>query len=416
MNAPIGYSTILVVLSIVIAMQAGYVGIKLAIEIPGAFSLRRRGLIAGSAATLAVGIWSMHFIGMLAVRSQVNIDYAVLPTLLSFLVCGLVTGVAVYLASLRSQRLIGVAAVVMGLGITTMHYVGMIAVHSVLGLTHDPAYGLASLTIAVAASGLALWLAFSADRRPPLPLCAVMFGCAVSGMHYVAMAGTTVHLMPMPSAEPGLKPVLSGDMLAIVVSVVACAISAVFMLALIPKEDVRPDPAGAADAETGEAASGQRTDGGEAPRHADDRPPIDAASAEALPVERMPPPAILLPIEKNDNRFHVAADQIVSVHATAHYTYLFNGRDDLFCPLSITEIEGRLPKASFFRTHRSYIVNLAFVIRIKRAGDAAAAELDVPMRRDVPVSRARLAALRQELATFKSGADTAKTAKPLQDV
>jgi NO-binding membrane sensor protein with MHYT domain len=405
------YNLVLVALSVVVAIQAGYVGISLALLIPGAFANRRRLLIAGSAMTLAVGIWSMHFIGMLAITTSVAIDYAVVPTLLSFLICSLVTGVAVYLASLRSQSLLVIAAVLMGIGITTMHYVGMTAVHSVFHLTHDPAYALASIAIAIAASGLALWLAFSADRRPPLFLCAVALGCAVSGMHYMAMAGTTLHLTAAQVANT--TSLMSSDMLAAIVSVVACSISAVFMLALIPTEakDARGETAWrAVHAVPGSALP--------------DSPQPDAALPGALafdaglPVAREPlQPAtelaascapvlstgdLLLPIEKNGKRFHIAADDIASVHSNAHYTYIFNGRDDLFCPLSISEIAARLPEAKFPRIHRSYIVNLSFVVRIKKAGDSGVAELDTPVRRTVPVSRARLTAFRSELAAFKA--------------
>ena len=112
--------------------------------------------------------------------------------------------------------------------------------------------------------------------------------------------------------------------------------------------------------------------------------------------------ANLLPIEKNGNRFHIAASEVISVHANAHYTYVFNGRDDLFCTLSITEIFERLPKPVFYRTHRSYIVNLAHVSQVKKSGDAAVAELVSPVRRTVPISRARVADLRQELAAHQA--------------
>lgn len=397
MAASFSYNPVLVALSVLVAIQAGYVGISLALFIPGAFANRRRLLIAGSATTLAVGIWSMHFIGMLAVTTAITIDYAVLPTLLSFFVCGLVTGIAIYLASLRSQRLLVLAAIAMGLGITTMHYVGMMAIHSVAHLSHDPAYILASVSIAIAASGLALWLAFSADRRPPLFLCAVVLGCAVSGMHYAAMAGTTMHVAGSDAAT--VKSVISGDMLAIIVSVIACSISAVFMLALIPTDatDARGD-AGWTSAMP--VATPQETAGAPVERAPGGGKALAAADGSAID---------LLPIEKNGNRFQIAADEIASVHSNAHYTYIFNGRDDLFCPLSITDIANRLQKATFFRTHRSYIVNLDFVARIKKTGDAGVAELDTPVRRTVPVSRARLVALRQELAAFRAANPTGPT-------
>lgn len=385
---PFSYSPLLVILSVIVAVQAGFVGLSLALQIPRGFAVRRKLLIAGAAITLATGIWSMHFIGMLAVIAPVSIDYLVLPTLLSFLLCVLVVGIAIYLASLRSSTALGIAAVVMGLGIATMHYVGMIAVHSAGHMSHDPAYVAASLVIAFAASGLALWLAFLAEQRPPLLICAIVFGGAVSAMHYTAMAGTALHMVPNLPATGGST--VSSEMIAVIVSIVTCSISGIFMLALLPAQIKAGD---------------------------DDAKWKVALDVVQVPVERAKLAAkqatadartikddgadIVLPIETKGSRFQIAAREIVSVHANAHYTYIFNGRDDVFCPMSITEITAQLPKAIFFRTHRSHLVNLAFVLRVKRAGDAAVAELDVPARRTVPISRTRIAALKQELAAFR---------------
>jgi NO-binding membrane sensor protein with MHYT domain len=376
----------LVALSIAVAIQASYVGLSLALRIPGAFALNRRLLIAGSAITLAVGIWSMHFIGMLSMGMAADVDYLVLPTLISFLVCVLVTGIAIYLASLRSLNLLGIAAVVMGLGITTMHYVGMIALHSSARLSYDPAYVIGSFVIAVTASGLAIWLAFMAERRPPLLVCAVFLGCAVSGMHYTAMVGTS---FDFSFAEP-VTPTsfMSSDTLAVIVSFVAFAISGVFMLTLIPM---------GSDREKGEPRDGEGGEGGDDFHDADTEHSESEMQRADAAVS-----ANLLPIEKNGDRLHIAPDQVVSVHANAHYTYVFNGRDDLFCSLSITEVSRRLPKPPFYRTHRSHIVNLAHAGRMKKSGDAAVVELESQVRRTVPISRARVAELRQQLAAFKA--------------
>lgn len=382
----------LVALSILVAIQASYVGLNLALRIPGAFALNRRLLIAASAITLSVGIWSMHFIGMLSMGMASDVDYLVLPTLLSLLLCVLVTGIAVYLASLRSRNLLAVAAGVMGLGITTMHYVGMIALNSSARMTYDPAYVIGSFMIAVTASWLGLWLAFSADRRPPLLLCATFLGCAVSGMHYTAMAGTT---FDFSLAGPGTSTsFISGDTLAMIVSFVAFAISGIFMLTLVPMG--MGGNRNGIELKTREDSSDDFSDAG-----FDDHGAGSARAAETVGLLNATS-ANLLPIEKNGNRFHIAANEVVSVHANAHYTYIFNGRDDLFCSLSITEIFERLPKPAFYRTHRSYIVNLEHVGRVKKSGDAAVAELNSPVRRTVPISRARVADLRQELAAHQS--------------
>ncbi len=77
----------LVVLSLAVAIQGAYVGLSLAVQVGGAVGLRRRLLLAAAAISLAVAIWSIHFVAMLAVRLPFPIDYLVFPTLLSFLVC-----------------------------------------------------------------------------------------------------------------------------------------------------------------------------------------------------------------------------------------------------------------------------------------------------------------------------------------
>src|SRR5215469_1283099 len=230
---PVTYASWLVLLSIVMAIQGAYVGLSLAVQIGGANGMRRRLLLAGAALSLAVAIWTMHFVGMLAVRMPFSVDYLALPTLLSFLVCVFVVGAAVYATSsgpLTMLRLT-LSACLMGGGIFTMHYLGMSALHASATMIHTPGYVAASMAFAIAASGLALWLATGRGGRPPLLLSAIAFGIAVSGMHYTAMAG--VRLFPHDSAAAS-APALSTDLLAIVVAVVAFCVSGFFLLYLVP--------------------------------------------------------------------------------------------------------------------------------------------------------------------------------------
>ena len=93
------YGPWLVLLSIVMAVQGAYVGFTLAVQLGDAVGVRRRVLLAGAAFSLAVAIWTMHFVGMLAARIPFPIDYLVFPTLLSLLVCVLVVGSAVFAIS-----------------------------------------------------------------------------------------------------------------------------------------------------------------------------------------------------------------------------------------------------------------------------------------------------------------------------
>ena len=200
-------------------------------QIGAAAGMRRRLLLAGAAFSLAIAIWTMHFVGMLAARMPFTVDYLVFPTLLSFLVCVVVVGAAVYAASSGPLTLLRVtlSACLMGGGIFAMHYIGMSALSASAYMIHDRYYVAASMAIAIAASGLALWLATGRGGRPPLILSAIALGVAVSGMHYTAMAGLT--LLPYPGAAAG-APALSINLLAIIVVIVAFCVSGIFLLIL----------------------------------------------------------------------------------------------------------------------------------------------------------------------------------------
>ena len=171
----------------------------------------------------------MHFVGMLATRLPFPVDYLVFPTLLSFLVCVLVVGAAVFAVSAGPPTgvRLATAATAMGGGIASMHYVGMSALHASAHLQHAVFFVIASIVIAIAASGLALSLAGGRGGRPPLLLSAIALGAAISGMHYTAMAGLTVHSAGHPQIS---APALSSDLLAIVVAIVAFLVSGIFLL------------------------------------------------------------------------------------------------------------------------------------------------------------------------------------------
>ena len=155
---PVTYETWLVLLSIVMAIQGAYVGLSLAVQIADAAGLRRRLLLAGATASFAVAIWTMHFVGMLAVRLPFQVDYLVFPTLLSFLVCTIVVGAAVYATSSGPLTLLRLtlSACLMGGGIFTMHYIGMNALDASTYMVHDRVYVASSMAIADLAAAVAL--------------------------------------------------------------------------------------------------------------------------------------------------------------------------------------------------------------------------------------------------------------------
>ena len=97
-----------------------------------------------------------------------------------------------------------------------------------------------------------------------------------------------------------------------------------------------------------------------------------------------------LPVERDGMTHYVTVDDIVAVHANAHYTYIFTGSEKLFCPLAIGDVESRLDGSRFVRVHRSHIVNLDRVIGLRRSGDGGLVELAAPDRYSVPVARSRV--------------------------
>ena len=189
------YSTSLVVISLCVAILASYTALDLAGRIATAKGRAVYLWITGGAVAMGVGIWSMHFIGMLALRLPFALGFEVGITLLSLLIAVLSSGFALWLVS--QPRLpawqLAFGALVMGSGIASMHYTGMAAMRMTPGIDYDPALFGASLLIAVVASGAALWIAFNLRRNTPYVRlarggAAVVMGVAIVGMHYTGMA------------------------------------------------------------------------------------------------------------------------------------------------------------------------------------------------------------------------------------
>ena len=186
-----GHNPYLVALSVVIAIIGGYTGFGLAARVRGTPGVNRRLLLAGAAGFLALGIWTMHFIGMLAAPIPADAVYLVLPTIVSFLICALVVGVSLFFVSIGepSDGRVTASALLLGAGIVSMHYVGIHGLAGGFRIEHERAMVVLAALIAVgtAYGGLRIFLARQGGMR--LALSAVAFGVAVSGMHYTAMYG-----------------------------------------------------------------------------------------------------------------------------------------------------------------------------------------------------------------------------------
>jgi NO-binding membrane sensor protein with MHYT domain len=382
------------------------------LQIAGATGTRRLLLLAGVTVSFAVAIWTMHFVGMLAVRLPFQVDYLVLPTLLSFLVCAIVVGGAVYATSSGPLTLLRLtlSSCLMGGGIFAMHYLGMSALDASTHMIHNPIYVAASMAIAIAASGLALWLATGRAWRAPLILSAAAFGMAISGMHYTAMTGVTLY--PFVTAASA-APALSTDLLAIVVAVVAFCVSGIFFLLLLP------DSARVEQQMLAVAAAGPAAQAGDAAVAAVPAAGSETAASVELgrggygPLGGAGSPrrfARHLPIERDGKTHFLAVEQVVAVHANAHYTYIFDGNDKLFCPLAIGDVESWLDDRHFVRVHRSHIVNITRVVGYRRSGDNELVEMAGATPSLVPVSRSRIGSLKSRVASL-NGHDPALVRK-----
>jgi NO-binding membrane sensor protein with MHYT domain len=190
------YDLKLVWLSVAVAVLASFTALDLAgrVSAPGG---RRTALwLMGGAFAMGTGIWSMHFIGMLAFRLPVPVAYDATLTLLSLAIAIVVSAFALF-AMRRTSLDIGTvagSATLMGLGICSMHYTGMAAMRMSPPIRYDPLLFVASVAIAIAASLAALWIAFHLKQRyTRLAVLgklgsAVVMGLAITGMHYTGMA------------------------------------------------------------------------------------------------------------------------------------------------------------------------------------------------------------------------------------
>jgi len=153
------YTSWLVALSIGVAILVSYTALRLAARVAAGERSSARIWLAAGALAMGVGIWSMHFIGMLALSLTIPLAYHVPTTLLSLAIAVLTSGFALLLTSrstLTTARL-SAGALIMGAGISAMHYTGMAAVAIVPGIDYDVGLVTLSIAIAVSASFVALW-------------------------------------------------------------------------------------------------------------------------------------------------------------------------------------------------------------------------------------------------------------------
>ncbi|HWF99949.1 MAG TPA: MHYT domain-containing protein [Steroidobacteraceae bacterium] len=223
------YNPWLVTLSVIVAILVSYTALRLTERVAGAERRAGRLWLLGGAASMGIGIWSMHFIGMLAFSVAIPLRYNFLINVASLFIGMLTSLFALSISSRRdlSLRRLAVSSVLMGAGICGMHYTGMAAVQIVPAITYDPLLVDASIVIAITASFVALWLFFrlrsGASRLLTLARAgaAVVMGLAIAGMHYTAMAAS---MLAPDSYCYGGGAALDNNWLAVMIGMIALGV------------------------------------------------------------------------------------------------------------------------------------------------------------------------------------------------
>ncbi|ACC76112.1 EAL domain-containing protein [Paraburkholderia phymatum] len=243
------YNSLLVLFSLLVAVLAAYTSLEMAGRITTATGRTARLWLTGGAFAMGLGIWSMHFIGMLAFSLPIRLGYDPLVTLLSLSIAVASSAFALWLVcqqTLPAGRLVG-GAVLMGLGVAGMHYTGMAALRMEPGIVYDVPLFALSIVIAVAASGVALKTAFSLRHnsrrmRPLRAGAAIVMGLAIVGMHYTGMSAAG---FPAGSLCTAATEGVNGTWLALLIIVVTLAVTAV-ALTISLLEDLRLETENAA--------------------------------------------------------------------------------------------------------------------------------------------------------------------------
>ncbi|ACA16520.1 multi-sensor hybrid histidine kinase [Methylobacterium sp. 4-46] len=192
MPHPGTHDTTLVALSVVIAMIASYTALDLAARMRAASGWAALAWLATAALAMGGGVWSMHFVGMLAFTLPgLEVSYDLTLTLISLALPIGVTALGFLVAHRwpRSLPALAASGLVMGLGVAAMHYTGMRAMRMRADLQHAPAWVAVSLLIAVGAATAALRLSARTVGFAERIAAATLMGLAVAGMHYAAMQG-----------------------------------------------------------------------------------------------------------------------------------------------------------------------------------------------------------------------------------
>ncbi|TPV38443.1 EAL domain-containing protein [Pantoea deleyi] len=227
------YDSFIVIVSVLVAMLASFTALDMAGRVVHSTGKVALVWLFGGGFSMGIGIWAMHFIGMLSMDMEMVMSYDAALTALSAAIAVCASIFALWLVcngDLPLRRLIG-GALILGSGVVAMHYTGMAALMFSPGIVWKWGWVALSVVIALAASGAALWLAFNlrdgkTGRVTVLRIGASMvMGCAIAGMHYTGMVAAEFPVHSHPIGQG-----VNSDWLAILVTVVTLSILGITLL------------------------------------------------------------------------------------------------------------------------------------------------------------------------------------------
>ncbi len=360
----------LVAASLAVALMAGFTGLSLTSGLRNKSLEKRKISVALAAVALGGGIWSMHFVAMLGLQLPILFYYDAVITLISALIAILIVGCSLLLLHFRPRTpaTLTLAGVIIGIGIVAMHYIGMAGLE-LCRAVYTPLGLVVSVVGSLALSIGAVWLAYGKRTQRNLLLGTLGFGLAVFCVHFVAILGSRFAAAPVTR---DVGPMIGNEALAIGVVLTSFVLCGAFLLTgvtfLAPAEAQKADVS-------------------------PDGPASEVPAADwpaALPRQ--------IPYEQNGRTLFLSPAVVGAIRAEGHYTVLYTRDSKLFCAWSITEAESHLKGSPFIRAHRSYLINPAHVTRFERLKDNGIVYFDsfAPLVK-APVSRSKLKPVRAAL-------------------
>lgn len=200
------YGWLTPVLSYAMACIGAALGLRCTVRALDATGRSRRNWLLTAASSIATGIWTMHFVAMLGFGvTGTDIRYDVPLTLLSLVVAMAFVGAGVFAVGYGRDRFrsLLIGGLTTGVGVASMHYMGMAALRLHGRVSYDPALVTLSVACAVVAATAALWAALNIHRPAAVAVASAVMGAAVSSMHYTGMLAVGIEVLPSSEPLPG---------------------------------------------------------------------------------------------------------------------------------------------------------------------------------------------------------------------